>query len=76
MNLQAIIVDKFESNSKGRLLVKKKKRIQRKTLKLNVEIRCIVFSRFICKVSLFISNSDNRNKRNLMCSKLDLLIDS
>lgn len=55
MNLQAIIVDKFESNSKGRLLVKKKKKgIQRKTLKLNVEIRCIVFSRFICKVSLLI----------------------
>lgn len=53
MNLQAIIVDKFESNSKGRLLVKKK-RIQRKILKLNVEIRCIVFSRFICKVSLLI----------------------
>lgn len=26
MNLQAIIVDKFESNSKGRLLVKKKTR--------------------------------------------------
>lgn len=55
MNLQAIIVDKFESNSKGRLLVKKKKKgIQRKTLKLNVEIRCIVFSRFICKLSLLI----------------------
>lgn len=53
MNLQAIIVDKFESNSKGRLLVKKIG-IQRKTLKLNVEIRCIVFSRFICKVSLLI----------------------
>lgn len=53
MNLQAIIVDKFESNSKGCLLVKKK-RIQRKTLKLNVEIRCIVFSRFICKLSLLI----------------------
>lgn len=54
MNLQAIIVDKFESNSKGRLLGKKKTGIQRKTLKLNVEIRCIVFSRFICKVSLLI----------------------
>lgn len=54
MILQAIIVDKFESNSKGRLLGKKKPGIQRKTLKLNVEIRCIVFSRFICKLSLLI----------------------
>lgn len=54
MNLQAIIVDKFESNSKGRLLVKKKPGIQRKTLKLNVEIKHIVFSRFICKISLLI----------------------